>query len=422
MQRYLTFLALSFAGTLLLVAGFTRLMDPYGYWGGPELAGLNRYKPAAGRHLEAVKLRQIVRVQPATIVAGNSRVATGFDPESPAWAAEAKPVYNLGLPGAGTAELVDAVLQSLDQTRPRAVVFAVDFVDFRVSESEWRTPVPPSPRPAAGAGLREPVEVLLSLDALADSASALPEQFKANPAHTNALGFDSLAFYNDIVDAEGHAALFEQRHRENVSGFLRGPKEVRWPVPGGSRNWTSLERLAAECRRRGIALTLVTYPYHADLLLAFRQTGLWPAFEDWHRGLAAFSARTGTPVWDFSRVSPETAEPIPAPGDTRTRMRWYWEGGHFKAALGDVVIADLTTDEPRLGARLSPVAVEHMLAAKVNALAGYRLARGDRQRRPQSGFAGLVPRATTGATPVKAAPVLGTEAYLRQGALPARGR
>jgi hypothetical protein len=66
---------------------------------------------------------------------------------------------------------------------------------------------------------------------------------------------------------------------------------------------------------RGIDLTVVTYPYHARLLSAFQETGL--CFEDWHRGLAAFSARSGVPLRDFSRVSTETVEPIPAPGDTR---------------------------------------------------------------------------------------------------------
>ena len=55
----------------------------------------------------------------------------------------------------------------------------------------------------------------------------------------------------------------------------------------------------------------------------------------------AESARTrGTrvTVWDFACPHPLTAERVPVPGDLRTEMRWYWEAGHFKKALGDVVL------------------------------------------------------------------------------------
>lgn len=383
MKRYLALTAFSFLFCLVAVAGFTRLVDPYGYWGGPEIAGVNVYKPAAGRHLEAVKLRQVERVRPATILAGNSRVGAGFDPESAAWPAEARPVYNLGLPGVGTAELVDILLEAIERHKPQSVVFAVDFVDFPLSQEQWRSwnaAAPPAPAPSP---LRERVEILLSLDALEDSAAALLEQHKANPAHTTRAGFDSLAFYNDSVAAEGHAALFEQRHTENVARYRASAKAVRWPGPGGSPHWAALERLAEECRRRGIALTLVTYPYHADILLAFQQTGLWPAFEDWHRGLAAFSARTGTPVWDFSRISEETAEPVPAPGDTRTRMRWYWEAGHFKATLGERIAADLTGKAPALGAPLALAGLDPALAAKRRAVADYALRREGKGAAPE---------------------------------------
>jgi hypothetical protein len=404
MQRYLILLAMSFAGILMLVAGFTRVINPYGYWEGPSIEGLNRYKPSAGRHLEAVKLRQIVRVQPATIVAGNSRVGAGFDPRSQSWPADAHPVYNFGFPGVGTAELVDRLIEALDETRPRAVVFAVDFLDFRVSQSAWRAFA--QEQAPERSRLRERVEILLSLDALTDSASAIPEQFKSNPAHTDELGYDSLAFYNDLVAAEGHAALFEQRQRENVAGYRTGPKAIQWPIPGGNRNWAALDRLAAECRRRGIELTVVTYPYHGSLLSAFQETGLWPAFEDWHRGLAAFSARSGVPVWDFSRVSFETVEPIPAPGDTKTHMRWYWEGGHFKASLGDLVISDLRTDTPQLGTRLGVHELERVLASKRSGLMAYAQVHlgQPRQRKGLSGQTPAQGRRTLAATDGRARP------------------
>jgi hypothetical protein len=37
-------------------------------------------------------------------------------------------------------------------------------------------------------------------------------------------------------------------------------------------------------------------------------------------------------------------ESVPAKGDRRTEMRWYWEAGHFKSALGDRVLARMFAD------------------------------------------------------------------------------
>ena len=42
-------------------------------------------------------------------------------------------------------------------------------------------------------------------------------------------------------------------------------------------------------------------------------------------------------LWDFTGFSPYTAEQVPRPGDTRTELQWYWEAGHFKKSLGDLL-------------------------------------------------------------------------------------
>ncbi|HEY0149370.1 MAG TPA: hypothetical protein VGB70_10250 [Allosphingosinicella sp.] len=395
MRRYLRLFSLSFALCLLAVAGLTRLIDPYGYWGGPEIAGLNRFKPASGKHLRAVKLRQLERVRPATLLVGNSRVAVGLDPEAPEWSSAAYPIYNLGLPGAGTEALVNTAIAAMDRAKPKALVFAPDFVDFRVSLQDWRTRNATNAAGREATARFEAVPLLLSLDALTDSLAAITEQHKANPAHLTPQGFDSLAEYHGIVAAEGHAVLFEQRQRDNIGRYLSGPKAVRWPGSGGSSSWAALERLAFECRKRGVALTLITYPYHVDLLLAFEATGLWTAFEDWHRGLAGFAQRTGTPLYDFSRVTVETTEAVPAPGDTKTRLDFYWEAGHFKAALGRRMIADLGQPAPRFGTRLLPSNVEPALAEKRAALATYRLARRKDAARVDRLFAAVAGRGPT---------------------------
>jgi len=50
-------------------------------------------------------------------------------------------------------------------------------------------------------------------------------------------------------------------------------------------------------------------------------------------------------LWDFSGCHSVTIEDVPASGDLRSEMRWYWEAGHFKKELGDLVL-DKVLDHP----------------------------------------------------------------------------
>ena len=110
---------------------------------------------------------------------------------------------------------------------------------------------------------------------------------------------------------------------------------------------------------------LVIYPYHAQLLFLFGEAGLWPAFEEWKRELVQVIARVLSDsagqrqiaLWDFSGIFDLSAEPIPLPNDRSTETRWYWEGGHFKSALGDVLLHQIV-GKGGPGTRLDAINVE----------------------------------------------------------------
>lgn len=372
MRNYLAAMTLSAVLVVAATAALAWFVDPYAYWNTPTVDGVNRYRPASGKHLVHVKLRQYARLKPATLIAGNSRVDAGIDPASAAWPGKYRPVYNLGLPGQGTEGVVAAIETAMAVHRPGAIFVGVDFVDFRISEADWNAgqPAPPPAREAAAERLALYAKLLMSLDALTDTAAALVEQHKRFPADITPRGYNGLGEYNAIVAAEGHAALFAQRNQENLKAYMNGPKQVRWGS-GVHPEFAALQRLAAAARQQGTALTLFTYPYHADLLSSFEAAGLWPAFEDWTRDLAAFSARTGVPVHVFTRLDAATEEAVPAPGDRAARMRWYWEGGHFKSTLGDTMIAGMTAGAPGEGL-LTPANAETYLAGLKAGLARYR--------------------------------------------------
>lgn len=372
MRRFLRWFAAALALALALAGGLATLVDPYDYWGAPRVSGVNAARGAANTHLGWVKERQYARGRWSTIVAGNSRVQVGFDPASAAWPVDARPVYNLGLAGRSAADAMAAVETAIAVRRPRAVYLGVDLIDFRVTREAWRAwrpsagPGPPSLTERAGRVAR----VSLSLTALGDTLASLAGQRAADPADITPAGYNALAEYRRVVADEGHFALFEQRNRENYRNYAAGAKAVRWPGPGGSDAWAALDRLAAVCRAKGVRLVVFTYPYHADILAGFERAGLLPALLDFKRALAAFGARAGVEVWDFARLNAASAEPVPPPGDRATRLGWYWEAGHFKAAMGDAMIAAMTggAKATPIGARIDGAAADDRLADQLAAL------------------------------------------------------
>jgi hypothetical protein len=48
-------------------------------------------------------------------------------------------------------------------------------------------------------------------------------------------------------------------------------------------------------------------------------------------------------------------EPVPAPGDRGAEVRWYWESGHFKSALGHAMLERMQGGgDPGLGRQINP--------------------------------------------------------------------
>jgi hypothetical protein len=341
MRRYITQLFIITVILALSVAGFARLIDPYGYWGGPTVSGLNGIKPFTSQHAVPVKHQQYLRVQPRTLLVGNSRTEVGMDPESRTWPQAMQPVYNFGLSGAYIGTSVDAAIQASEAHRPDTIIVGVDFLDFRVSQADWQAAwqepkglIAPYQTP-----LSEEISMLFSLDAATQSVATIGEQHKAFPAFTTGQGFNGLNNYNDIVSVEGHAAIFAQRNAEYRTRFLTQKRKLVWPGQGDNAGWIALDRLATYCAARKIKLILYTYPYHTELLQIMDETGLGKERDQWREQLRTYAAHKRVPLSDFIVRDARTAEPVPAKGDTKTHMRYYWEAGHFKAALGDELIS-----------------------------------------------------------------------------------
>ncbi|MFM2098601.1 MAG: hypothetical protein RLZZ366_140 [Pseudomonadota bacterium] len=367
MNRYLSRLIIGSVLLAALVLAFTRLVNPYGYWSGPTSAGINDAKPFANQHLIPVKHAQYGRVPYTTVLIGNSRTEVGLDPQSRAWPAAMQPVYNFGMPGMGLPTSVDAMIQAAAGHKPKTIILGVEYLDFRVTEDDWRDAA--GAQPMVDQSYRTPTadltSMLFSLDAVRESAFALFEARKAHPATTTPQGYNGLNDYHDIVAAEGYAAIFDQRNREYVGRFQTQNKRLAWPSVGANRNWQALSRLVAFCRENRIALTLHTFPYHADLLMIFDRTRVMGELEQWRAELRRYAQAKDVPLYDFIGLDARTSELVPAPGDKTSKMTYYWEAGHFRAALGDMLIgtmvrgSPLTDDAPDLTTALKAYEQSH---------------------------------------------------------------
>jgi hypothetical protein len=390
------------ASLLLLVAGFNILVDPYGLFRLVDAPAFNATKPTSGAHGAMVKAYQVLRVAPAGLILGNSRAEVGFDPLHPAWPTDARPVFNLALPGAGTSTSLHYLQHVLARDdggasgRIKLVVWGIDFMDFLVDEA---TPGRPGAEARQGGRLltnrdgsrnpRRPLQELrdvgeatFALGTFVDSLNTLGNQQNPHSTDLTPLGFNPMRDYVKITADEGYWAVFRQRDLANIKAYLNRPRGIFDTTGRSSPALDDLRRVLQLCRQRGATLHLVIYPYHAHLLEIIRITGHWQAFEAWKRAIVDVlddDARTDdgntAQLWDFSGFNDFTMEPVPPRGDRQTRMRWYWEAGHFKRELGDLILDRILAGRETaaaFGARLTRSNVDGHNAAIAARQIGYR--------------------------------------------------
>ncbi len=339
--RYLRTLSLATVALLALVATINLLVDPYGLFRVIRIDGFNAIKSQAGQRAGAFKRAGAERMRPNTLVLGNSRAEIGFDPQSSAWPTSMRPVFNLALPGASVETALNEFTHVLEYTTPTLAVVGLDFLDFRIGPAALAEHATPDRLQ----WLRERVSALLTIGALADSLATLRAQHDPYATSLTEAGFNPMRDYAAIARREGYYTMFRQRNQENAGSYVRGSKEIYLADGRPAPEFHAVERMIDIASRSAIQLKFVIYPVHAQTLVLFHQAGLWPAFEAWKRELvkrvAAAPAGASIELWDFSGFAPYADEPVPPPGDTRTEMRWYWEAGHFKKSLGEIMLATM---------------------------------------------------------------------------------
>lgn len=370
-HRWRSYLATMLAAALAvvcLVGGFNMLVDPMGVFNAPKWPGVNAVKPYLMHHRELVRFYKARRWCGDLAILGNSRAEIGFDPSSPAFAAAGLKPFNHAIAGTGLSTSHRQLLWlEAEKCTPQTIFLGVDFFDFLGGA----TPRPlqnlqTHPIPALDTGFW--TEAVFSLTGLRDSVATLVLQRDRFAATTTDRGFNPLLEYVPEAQRSGYFPLFRQRASENLTHWARRPARLR-PVAGGpSEDEAVLGAILAQGQSTDSKMVLIIYPYHAQVRLMVERLGLGALFADWKRQVfEAAQQQSGKgakiELWDFSGLSPETLEEIPAKGDRATQLRFYWEGGHFKKELGDRLISRVLGGPGEFGVRLStPEQLENWLS------------------------------------------------------------
>ncbi len=344
----------------VLVAVFNFVIDPYGLRV-PRWQGINELKHRPNRVIDDIKLASALRQEANALILGNSRADIGFDPRHAGMRQSALRPFNLAVPGSGLETAVRQLETLLAVgVSPRLVVVGIDFMDFLNDKPSAAASKVDRMQDWQGRELHLNLESLFTLTALDESIATLQAQHAAYPATIRVDGFNPMRDYIGLARTDGYPALFRQRGLENA----RRLKAAKYPGDVRSvSTYAAMEQLLVLARARNIRMELAIYPYHAQFISLFRLYGLLPAFERWKMTLSEAvgqAAADGAPVrlWDFAVLDDRSAEAIPARSDLKADTVWYWEAGHFKSALGGLVLdrmlMDANPSRPGFGRLLAP--------------------------------------------------------------------
>lgn len=344
------------------------LVDPYRLYRLAEHPGLNQVKIQPERYQKEIKLASARAMQADLLILGNSRAEIGLDPDYPGLAALGLAPYNLAL--AGTR--LQVAREQLEQLaaagqHPKRLIVGVEFLDFPINPDSVQQPAPATVVATPLASLAWRFDALFSIDSVLDSVKTVRSQRNPNASSMSARGFNPLREYRQMARDEGYYALFRQRAQDYAARFKKLPRGLVTRATGSAREFDQVQAVMALGVKDGAAIDIVIYPYHAQIMALLDEAGLAPMFEQWKTLLATQVAavRAAHPqarvtLWDFSGYAQYQCEAIPAKGDRKAQTRWYWEAGHFKAELGNVMLARMLDPqrENECGFALTPAGID----------------------------------------------------------------
>jgi hypothetical protein len=310
-----------------------------------------------------------------------------LNPASARFDAGQRPVFNASFPGRDVCTSLLMLRDAIAIRAPTTVILGVDFQDWLTLPAASVNPVPQTSSGDSDIerrllvdrrGNRNPqrekqlwrdrLAATITIDALLDSITTLLNQNTTTSPTLTELGFNPLHEYRVFAGREGYYGLFAAKnaaYRKQYAAYAK--PDFLNPSPmmvQADQCLAALIKLAMEYR---ISLIVYIHPYHASFLDMLDRLGLWDGFEAWKRHLVAQIAslrreEADIRLIDFSGYNEFTTEAVPPAGDTVSAMRWYWEAGHYKSALGEHMLERLIDGQTRFGRSLTTATIDGALA------------------------------------------------------------
>jgi hypothetical protein len=386
--RYCIVWLVTFVTILVAVAVFDAVVDPYDIIGSPRIQGFNLLKSEAGTHTQLTKQYQVERVRPGAVILGTSRAQVALDPGNRVWPEAVRPVYNFGTPGANLPTLYRELQDAGSLGSVKLAVITLDFENFLLadtkpdltSEEDQRMLVTADGKPNTARPRRRAEDLVfatLNLGVFEDSVATVIDQHKKYVPDVTPEGRWTEAAFEEAVSTDGYYELF--RRKEASYAQLNAQVASRLiDKPNPTAGLDAVRHMLDYCRAHDIRPLLIIPPYHADLLEIFDKASLWARFENWKRDLVWQSEQYSgmgmpVPLWDFSGYDRYSTETVPAKGDRHAVVNWFWEVGHFKRALGDLMLRRVFVGEPPdLGVELAPNTIDRQIEKTRVARDNYR--------------------------------------------------
>ena len=316
--RRFNLLVLAAAFTPMAAVGlFNVALDPYGVFNSPKIAGINQSKPRKGNSDRLFKAADIIRLKPATLLVGSSRVRQGLDPTYAALK-DKQPAYNLGLNGANPYEQLRYLEHAIANNKNlKTVIIGIDFFMFN-GYNENQPGFTEDRLGKQSINIQDTMNVVFSIDALSSSLETLD----SSKNHKNKEG-DSLNGFMPYKNIDLGKKVTDWRFVNSYQVYFKNHAKYKL----SDKYLSDFKTFVETCKQQGITLKVYISPGHATDNEAIRATGHWSTLEKWKREIVKI-----VPVWDFSGYNSITSEPI------KEGMKNYADSSHYRENIGNLIL------------------------------------------------------------------------------------
>ena len=365
----LLWFSITLPATVLLVALFNILIDPYGLFRIVSIPNINAEKPAVTLELRMAKAHFVHYLKPHTIIFGTSRAEMALDPEHHILTAQGNSAYNMAMAGSGLYEVFRTLQHAFyaSDKKLKQAVIGLDFLMFNanrervvfgsevINYDEKRLMLSPT-QSYFKTSLLFDLDAIFFIKATRASIQTIRQQDNQELYLANGMRHPTKNMLFKAIPLVGHrqeTLRNEKYYMEKI--WTAGPQQRFCSVDLEKQQsvFDTFRHLIDFARANDIELHFFISPTHARSLLAIKEAGLWSAFEEFKHNIVNIIADDTKKnpslkpiaLWDFMNFNSITTESFPELSDKHSRMKCYWEMSHYKTATGNLILDRVMNDK-----------------------------------------------------------------------------